>query len=155
MSYPSETGLLYKLEYQYYTLQAPASSDIPLIMNTTLKSENSKVGEANRMTVTIKNKINNQLPMTIAKIGIPAGLTLQNALLKDLIDKKQISFYEIFDNYLVLYWEHFDAEETKTINLDLKVEFAGSYTGKSSNAYLYYMPEAKYWNQGVKTEIQP
>ena len=107
------------------------------------------------MTVTVKNKINGQLPMTVAKIGIPAGLTLQNALLKDLIDKKQISYYEIFDNYLVLYWEHFNAEETKTIHLDLKVEFAGTYTGKSSNVYLYYMPESKYWNQGITTKIDP
>ncbi|MGE8513995.1 MAG: TonB-dependent receptor plug domain-containing protein [Chryseobacterium culicis] len=153
--YPTKNGLPYKLEYQYYTLQAPESKDIPLIMDTKLKPGASKVGETRRMTVTIKNKINGQLPMTIAKIGIPAGLTLQNALLKDLIDKKQVSYYEIFDNYLVLYWEHFNAEETKTINLDLKVEFAGNYTGKSSNVYLYYMPEAKYWNQGITTSIEP
>ena len=66
--------------------------------------------------------------------------------------KKKVSYYEIFDNYLVLYWEHFNAEETKTINLDLKVEFAGTYTGKSSNVYLYYMPEAKYWNQGITNQ---
>ena len=153
--YPTQKGLPYKLEYQYHTLQAPESKDIPLIMETKLKSGISKVGETNRLTVTVKNKINGQLPMTIAKIGIPAGLTLQNALLKDLIDKKQISYYEIFDNYLVLYWEHFKAEETKTINLDLKVEFAGTYTGKSSNIYLYYMPEAKYWNQGITASIEP
>jgi hypothetical protein len=106
------------------------------------------------MIITIQNKINNQLPMVTAKIGIPAGLTLQNALLKDLLDKKQVSYYEIFDNYLVLYWEHFDANEIKTINLDLKVEFAGEYT-KASNAYLYYMPEAKFWNEGIKVRIQP
>ncbi len=155
ISYPSQAGLFYNLEYQYYTLQAPESADIPLIMETKLKSENSRVGETSRMTVTVKNKVNNQLPMTVAKIGIPAGLTLQSALLKDLIDKKQISYYEIFDNYLVLYWEHFGAEETKTINLDLKVEFAGIYTGKSSNVYLYYMPESKYWSQGIKTVIIP
>lgn len=155
IDYPSQAGLLYKLEYQYYTLKAPESSDIPLTMDTKLMSENSRVGETNRMTVTLKNKLNNQLPMTVAKIGIPAGLTLQTSLLKDLIDKKQISYYEIFDNYLVLYWEHFDAEETKTINLDLKVEFAGSYTGKSSNVYLYYMPESKYWNQGITTTVRP
>ncbi|WP_276878525.1 alpha-2-macroglobulin family protein, partial [Chryseobacterium joostei] len=153
--YPQKKGLPYKLEYEYYTLQAPASSDIPLVLETKLKSEKSIVGETNRMTVTVKNKINGQLPMTVAKIGIPAGLTLQNALLKDLIDKKQISYYEIFDNYLVLYWEHFNAEETKTIHLDLKVEFAGTYTGKSSNVYLYYMPESKYWNQGITTKIDP
>lgn len=93
--------------------------------------------------------------MTTAKIGIPAGLTLQNALLKDLIDKKQISYFEIFDNYLVLYWEHFNANETKIINLDLKVEFAGRYTGKASNVYLYYMPESKFWNEGILVNVEP
>ena len=93
--------------------------------------------------------------MTVAKIGIPAGLTLQNALLKDMVDKKQVSFYEIFDNYLVLYWERLEAEETKVINLDLKVEFAGDYTAKSGNIYLYYMPESKYWNEGIPVKIEP
>ncbi|MFP3594381.1 TonB-dependent receptor plug domain-containing protein [Chryseobacterium sp. SIMBA_038] len=155
VNYPTQKGLPYKLEYQYFTLQAPKSTDIPLTMETKLKSEISKVGETNRMTISIKNKINGQLPMTTAKIGIPAGLTLQNALLKDLIDKKQIAYYEIFDNYLVLYWEHFAANETKVINLDLKVEFAGEYTGKANNVYLYYMPESKFWNEGIKAKIEP
>lgn len=155
VNYPTQKGLPYKLDYQYFTLQAPKSTDIPLTMETKLKSEVSKVGETNRMTISIKNKINGQLPMTTAKIGIPAGLTLQNALLKDLIDKKQIAYYEIFDNYLVLYWEHFNANETKVINLDLKVEFAGEYTGKASNVYLYYMPESKFWNEGIKAKIEP
>ena len=153
--YPAEKGLPYKLEYAYYTLQPPVSTDIPVTMETRLKNTQSKVGETNRMTVTIKNKVNNQLPMTIAKIGIPAGLTLQNALLKDMVDKKQVSYYEIFDNYLVLYWEHMDAEETKVISLDLKVEFAGEYTGKASNVYLYYSPEAKDWNQGITVKVEP
>lgn len=148
-------GLPYKLDYHYYTLQAPESKDISVTLETKLKSAIAKVGETNRMTVTVKNKIHGPLPMVTAKIGIPAGLTLQNALLKDLIDKKQVSYYEIFDNYLVLYWEHFDAEETKVINLDLKVEFAGEYTGKASNVYLYYMPEARYWNEGIRTRIEP
>lgn len=155
ISYPSAKGLPYKLDYEFYTLQAPKSTDIPVTMETKLKSLTSKVGETNRLTLMVKNKINGQLPMVTAKIGIPAGLTLQNALLKDLIDKKQVSYYEIFDNYLVLYWENFDANETKVINLDLKTEFAGEYTGKASNVYLYYMPESKYWNEGIKAKIEP
>lgn len=155
VEYLCDRGLPYKLDYQYYTLEAPKSENIPVTLETKLKSEFLKVGETNRMTVTVKNKINGDLPMTTAKIGIPAGLTLQNALLKDMVDKKQVSYYEIFDNYLVLYWEHFDANETKTINLDLKVEFAGEYIGKASNVYLYYMPEAKFWNEGIKAEIEP
>lgn len=155
IEYICPKGLPYKLDYQYYTLQAPKSENIPLTLETMLKSEVSKVGETNRMTVIVKNKINGELPMATAKIGIPAGLTLQNALLKDMVDKKQISYYEIFDNYLVLYWEHFDANEIKTVNLDLKVEFAGEYTGKASNVYLYYMPEAKFWNEGIEAKIEP
>ena len=155
VEYKSQKGLPFKLDYQYYTLEPPASNDIPVTLETKLKSETSKVGETNRMTVTVKNKINGDLPMTTAKIGIPAGLTLQNTLLKDMVDKKQVSYYEIFDNYLVLYWEHFDANETKIINLDLKVEFAGEYTGKASNVYLYYMPESKFWNEGIKAKIEP
>ncbi len=155
VNYPSTKGLPYKIDYGYYTLEAPKSAEIPLTLETKLKNETAKVGETNRLSITIKNKINGQLPMTTAKIGIPAGLSLQNALLKDLIDKKQISYYEIFDNYLVLYWEHFDANETKVINLDLKVEFAGKYTGKASNVYLYYMPESKFWNEGISTKIEP
>jgi len=155
VDYAAKKGLPYKLDYDYYTLKAPESQNIPVTLETKLKSDISKVGETNRLTVTVKNKINGQLSMTTAKIGIPAGLTLQNALLKDLIDKKQISYYEIFDNYLVLYWEHFDSNETKVINLDLKVEFAGEYTGKASNVYLYYMPEAKFWNGGISAKIEP
>ncbi|MFY1046696.1 hypothetical protein [Chryseobacterium sp. GP-SGM7] len=54
----------------------------------------------------------------------------------------------------VIFREHFEANETKTINLDLKVEFAGEYTGKASNVYLYYMPEAKFWNEGIQAVIQ-
>ncbi|WP_267402430.1 MULTISPECIES: TonB-dependent receptor plug domain-containing protein [unclassified Chryseobacterium] len=155
INYPSTKGLPYKLDYEFYTLQAPKSTDIPVTMETKLKSLTSKVGETDRLTITIKNKINGQLPMVTAKIGIPAGLTLQNALLKDLLDKKQVSYFEIFDNYLVLYWEHFDAYETKVIHLDLKTEFAGEYTGKASNVYLYYMPESKHWNEGIKSKIEP
>lgn len=155
VEYLCEKGLPYKLDYQYYTLEAPKSENIPVTLETKLKSQTSKVGETNRLTVMIKNTVNAQLPMTTAKIGIPAGLTLQNALLKDLVDKKQVSYYEIFDNYLVLYWEHFDANETKTINLDLKVEFAGKYTGKASNVYLYYMPESKFWNEGIEAVVEP
>ncbi|MCU7614037.1 TonB-dependent receptor plug domain-containing protein [Chryseobacterium sp. GMJ5] len=155
VDYITKKGLPYKLDYHYYTLQVPESQNIPVILDTKLKSEISKVGQTNRLTVTVKNTINGQLPMVTAKIGIPAGFTLQNALLKDILDKKLISYYEIFDNYLVLYWEHFDANETKIINLDLKVEFSGEYTGRSSNVYLYYMPELKFWNQGISAKIEP
>ncbi|SDL41661.1 hypothetical protein [Chryseobacterium taihuense] len=29
------------------------------------------------------------------------------------------------------------------------------YTGKASNVYLYYNPEAKFWNEGIRAVINP
>lgn len=94
-------------------------------------------------------------PMSIAKIGIPAGLTVQSWQLKELIEKNQVAYYEIFDNYLVLYWMGFAAGETKKVHLDLKAEIAGTYRGKASTAYLYYTPEYKHWNPGTAIVITP
>ena len=107
-----------------------------------------------RMDIEVTNTKNLLQPMAIAKIGIPAGLSVQPWQLKELMDKDQVAYYEIFDNYLVLYWMGFAPDETKTIRLDLKAEIAGTYKAKASNAYLYYMPEYKYWNDGVEVEIR-
>ena len=91
--------------------------------------------------------------MAIAKIGIPAGLSLQPWQLKELTEQKQVAYYEIFDNYLVLYWMGFAAKETKTIQLDLKAEIPGTYKAKAGNVCLYYTPECKNWNEGLEVFI--
>ncbi len=56
VNYSKQKGLPYKLDYSYYTLQAPESQNIPVTLETKLKSDISKVGETNRLTVTVKNK---------------------------------------------------------------------------------------------------
>jgi hypothetical protein len=94
-------------------------------------------------------------PMAIVKIGIPAGLSAQPWQLKEIMEKKEVAHYEIFDNYLVLYWMGFAANEVKKISLDLKAEVPGTYKGKASNTYLYYMPEHKHWNEGLDVNILP
>ena len=93
--------------------------------------------------------------MSLAKIGIPAGLSLQPWQLKELTDKKEIAYYEIFDNYLVLYWMGYAPNETKTVQLDLKAEVPGSYQARAGNCYLYYTPEHKHWQEGAQITIQP
>lgn len=93
--------------------------------------------------------------MSIVKVGIPAGLTVQPWQLKEMMEQGQIAYYEIFDNYLVLYWMGFAPEETKKVNFDLKAEIAGKYKGKASTTYLYYTPEFKHWNAGTEITIEP
>ncbi len=151
----TKNSVPYNFEVSYNTFTPPNSEKAELKLQTQLKTMQTKVGETVRMDIVIKNEKDQLQPMAIAKIGIPAGLSLQPWQLKELAEKKEVAYYEIFDNYLVLYWMGFAATETKTIHLDLKAEIPGTYKGKASNAYLYYTPEYKHWNDGVEVDIKP
>ena len=122
-------------------------------LNTTLQNETANVGNNVRMNIVISNKTNDVVPMTIAEIGIPAGLSLQTWQLKELSDKKQWDYYEIFDGKLVIYFVDMDANEKHEINIDLKADLPGTYTAKASCAYLYYTNEFKTWNYGSMIKI--
>ncbi len=147
------SGFPYQIEWRYFTLNPPKDNNSVVKIQTTLAKESVNVGDINRLKVEVQNKLPYNLPMVTAEIGIPAGLSLQPNLLKDLITTKQISYYEIFNNYLVLYWESMTPYETKIINLDLKAEFPGTYNGKASSVYLYYNPESKSWALGNKVVV--
>ncbi|MCE3282707.1 MAG: TonB-dependent receptor plug, partial [Chitinophagaceae bacterium] len=148
----SET-LPYNLEVAYFTYTPPNSEKAALKISTTLGNAQPRTGETVRMQVDVTNEQSALQPMAIAKIGIPAGLSAQPWQLKEIMEKNQASYYEIFDNYLVFYWMGFAPKETKTINLDLKAEIPGKYKGKASNCYLYYTPEHKHWNEGIEVEV--
>lgn len=147
-------NLPYQYEVKYFTYTPPNSSNGVLTLQSSLQSSTAKVGETVRLSITVGNKEKNTQPMAIAKIGIPAGLSLQPWQLKQLSEENKVAYYEIFDNYLVLYWMGFAASETKTIQLDLKAEIPGQYTAKAGNTYLYYTPEHKHWNEGLGITIK-
>lgn len=149
-----DNNIPYSLEVSYNTFTPPNSEKAELQLITRLKNSEARVGETLRMEIEVTNKKSDLQPMAIAKIGIPAGLSVQTWQLKEIMEKNQAAYYEIFDNYLVLYWMGFAANETKKINLDLKAEIAGTYKGKASNTYLYYTPEYKNWNDGLGIEIK-
>lgn len=144
----------YSLEVGYHTLLPDNSDSAVLKLYTALSSAHAKVGETVRMNIRVKNETTTGLPMSVAKIGIPAGLSAQPWQLKELIETKKITHYEIFDNYLVLYWLNFAPNESKVVNLDLKAEIPGTYKSKAANVYLYYTPELKHWNAGLDIEVR-
>ena len=149
-----EKNIPYNLEISYNTLTPPNSEKAELQLTTNLKANKARVGETVRMEIEVTNTKATLQPMSIAKIGIPAGLSVQPWQLKEIMEKNQVAYYEIFDNYLVFYWMGFSVNETKKINLDLKADVAGKYKGKASTIYLYYTPEYKNWNDGTEVEIE-
>lgn len=148
-------GVPYSLEVSYNTFTPPNSEKAALQLATRLKNANPAIGETVRMEIEVTNTQSMLQPMSIAKIGIPAGLSVQPWQLKELMEKNQVAYYEIFDNWLVFYWMGFAPDETKKINLDLKADIPGTYKAKASNIYLYYTPEDKHWNEGVEVTVRP
>ncbi len=146
-------ALPYSLAVNWRTKTPQSSKKCKLKLDCKLLSSEVAVSDVVRMSVKLQNTKNQNLPMSMIKIGIPGGLSPQPWQLKELRDKNIIDFYEIFDNYLVFYFRQMTPEEIKQINLDLKADMAGEYEGAASCAYLYYTDENKHWIEGLKIKI--
>jgi alpha-2-macroglobulin-like protein len=149
----NENAVPYNLEVSYSTFIPPSADKAEIRLSTRLKSDSASAGETVRMDIEVSNTKSALQPMVIAKIGIPAGLSLQPWQLKEFTEKNKCAYYEIFDNYLVFYWMGFAPNETKTLGLDLKAEIPGTYKAKASTVYLYYTPEYKYWAEGTEVTV--
>ncbi|WP_028979764.1 MG2 domain-containing protein [Sporocytophaga myxococcoides] len=145
--------LPYTLGINYSTTLPPSSKECKVSIDTKLMEGNVRVGETNRLTAVISNKTNEGLPMTMGIVGLPSGMSAQPWQLKELLEKKQVDFYEIRGNFVYLYFRQMAPKEVKTIHLDLKAEIPGTYESPASSAYLYYTNEFKSWQEPVKVSI--
>lgn len=125
-----------------------SSENCKVDLRTEIDNGIYKVGDIVRMKVSVSNTRQHGLPMVTTIIGIPSGASVQPWQLKEIVEQKQVAYYEIFNNYLVFYWRELGPKETKTIHLDLKAEIAGSYKAPASTVYLYYGDEDKKWLKG-------
>ncbi|HEY5916704.1 MAG TPA: TonB-dependent receptor plug domain-containing protein [Chryseolinea sp.] len=146
--------LPYSLDVQWYTKKPQSNDRCKVSLTATLSSASVRMNESVRLTAILKNKTNEELPMTLAVIGIPAGLSVQPWQLKELQEKKVFDFYEIMGGNLVIYYRGMEPSSQHTVNLDLKAEIPGSYVGGASSAYLYYTNEYKHWVSGNSVVIQ-
>ena len=125
-----------------------------LTLKTDVIAKNKKVGDNIRVDIEVENSDSKPTGMVTSIIGIPSGAALQVWQLKELVEKKEIDFYEISENFLVIYWRTFNRFEKKNISIDLKAEVSGSYTAPASSVYLYYGEEYKHWIQGTHVNIE-
>ena len=146
--------LPYAVDVQWYTKKQQSSENCKVSLSTSLSNSMVKVNETVRLTAILKNKSLEGLPMTVAQIGIPAGLSPQPWQLKELQEKEVFDFYEIMNGNIILYYREMPPNEQHIINLDLKAEIPGSYLGTASAAYLYYTNEFKYWEDGISIVIR-
>jgi alpha-2-macroglobulin-like protein len=146
--------LPYSLDIQWHTKKPQSNDKCKVSLTTALSSQSVRLNESVRLTATLKNITNEGLPMTLAVMGIPAGLSVQPWQLKELQEKKVFDFYEILGGNLVIYYRGMEPNGQHTINVDLKAEIPGSYLGGASSAYLYYTNEYKHWVSGNSVVVQ-
>ncbi|MBI2566763.1 MAG: hypothetical protein HYV63_07015 [Candidatus Schekmanbacteria bacterium] len=132
----------------------PASSPEAVVdLQVALARATLELGEAVRLTATVTNKTRAGQPMTLARIGLPGGLSFQTWQLKELREKNLIAFFETQPREVILYFRDLKPQEVKEIPIDLVATVPGTYTGPASSAYLYYTDEHKTWVEGVKVQI--
>ena len=149
-----KTPLPYSMSINWSTALPNSDKECAIDLKTKMASKIANVGETVRLTATITNKRSEEVPSTMAIIGIPAGFTAQPWQLKELQEKKVFDYYEIKGNNIAIYYRGLAPKAVKEINLDLKAEMPGEYDAPASAAYLYYTNEFKTWSATDKVTIK-
>ncbi|MDF1562889.1 MAG: MG2 domain-containing protein [Deltaproteobacteria bacterium] len=152
---PVEGGLPFSFAATYRTLTPDSDEGVPLALETELARAEAKLGENLRLTVHLKNKTEKGLPMALARVGLPAGLTFQTWQLKELVEKGTIAFYETRAREVILYFRQLEPGQALDVPLELTAYVPGEYQGPASSAYLYYGNDQKVWVGGLPVRILP
>jgi len=145
--------LPYSVAVEYRTALPHSSPDSVVDISTKLAKPSTKLGQTVRLTANIANRTDKGQPMTLARVGLPGGLTFQTWQLKELRDKGLIDFYETRPREVILYFRDLAPKAKKTVNLDLMPTVPGRFEGPASSAYLYYTNEAKTWIAPLMIEV--
>ncbi len=148
-----KTAPLYEFAADWLVQQPPSAAQASLAMKTQLKESKVQQAETVRLEVTLSNLSELGAPSPIAVIGLPAGLSPELWQLKAMQDRAEFDYYELKDNFLILYFRGLKPQELRQLNFDLKAEVPGVYQAPASSCYLYYEPEHKFWLAGEKVRI--
>jgi uncharacterized protein YfaS (alpha-2-macroglobulin family) len=149
----SESPLPYSALVTYGSTKPPTSPEAPVRIATALARSRVPMGESVRMDVRVSNITDKGIPMTLARVGLPGGLSFQTWQLKELRDKKLIDFYETREREVILYFRSLPPKADKRIPLELTARVPGRYTAPASRAYLYYTDEHQLWAPPVRIAI--
>jgi hypothetical protein len=147
----------FALSYSY-TTRTPESADRCAVrIGTRLGTAEAAEGDTLPLHVTLENKQDKGQGMTVAVVGIPAGLMVPTDMkeLTALKEKGAIAYFETRDRELILYWRELAPKKAIDLTVTLKCEVPGEYRGPASRAYLYYDADHKHWVEPLAVKIVP
>ena len=153
ISVDSEAGLPYSVAIAYRSTRPQSSPASKVTLATSLARTTVKLGEGVRLRAVVENKTRDGIPMTLARVGIPGGLTYQTWQLKELRQKKIIDFYETREREVILYWRSLAPGARKEVPIDLMAQVPGRFVAPASSGYLYYTDEDKAWTAPLQVTV--
>ncbi len=148
-----DSQMPYALDVRFRT-RKPASDDAcPVRLATRLAKKKVEAGETVALAAELRNTSDQGQPMTVALLGLPAGLEPRTEQLDELKEKGTIDYYETRPREVICYWRSLAPKKQVDLTLDLVAAIPGRYVGPASRAYLYYTAEQKQWADPVEVEI--
>ena len=153
LSLSGDNRLAYALDVHYRSLTGPSSDSCPLRLTARLAADHVRAGETVALDAELLNATAADQPMTIAILGLPAGLEPRAGQLDDLKKAGTIDYYETRAREVICYWRSLTPHQRIPLKLDLVATCPGQYTGPASRAYLYYTAEQKQWCEPLQATI--
>ena len=150
-----EGGLPWAMDLAYHSDRPADDADAAVGIATALRSAVVEEGRSVAVDVTVDNRTQQAQPMTLAIVGLPAGLEVTTKVLDDLQRGGAFDLWELRGRELVLYWRGLPAAAKKTVTLDLLARIPGTSTGPASRSYLYYTPSQKRWAAPLVVRVTP
>jgi len=136
--------------------QATAQSDAaacPVRLSTRLDREQVAWGQTATLTAELSNASDANQPMSVAVLGLPAGLEPQLDGLEALRRVGKIDYYETRPRQVICYWRTLAPNERIAWKLDLIAAVPGKFTGPAPCAFLHGAPDQKHGNEPLVVEI--
>jgi hypothetical protein len=154
LSLTGENQMPYTIDVSYRAHEPQSDPDCAVELTTKLASQKASAGETIALEAELINKTEQGQPMTVAILGLPAGLQPRADQLEELKKAGTVDYYETRAREVICYWRSLGPNKRVPLKLDLVAEWPGKYTGPASRAYLYYTAEQKHWATPLMVEIE-
>lgn len=144
----------YSVSVDYHAETPSDAATCPLELTTRLAETTVKEGEPIEVVARIRNTTKDGQPMTMVLVGLPAGLEPRIERLREQAKEGVFDFYEVMGRDVALYFRDLAPEADQEIVVSCIAAVPGEYTGAASRAYLYYTPEEKRWNDGLRVVVE-
>jgi hypothetical protein len=133
----------------------PSNAACSVEATVALAREEVVEGEVVSLAVEVRNRTDRPQPMTVARIGLPAGLEPRAEQLAALLRDGGLDFWETGPREVTAYFRGLRAGETRRFTLELIAAIPGEFEAPPTSTYLYYTDDLRSYAAPVRVVVKP